>query len=40
VAHTILEEEPLYDLKDIVSALESLSQAYNKFLQVKEEEME
>ena len=40
VAHTILEEEPLYDLKDIVLALKRLNDDFTEFLQVKQEEME
>ena len=40
VAHTILEEEPLYDLREIGQALNSLREAYASFLQVKQEEIE
>jgi hypothetical protein len=38
VKHTILEEEPLYDLKEIVAALNSLGEEYTTFLRVKQEE--
>ena len=40
VLHTILEEEPLYDLSEIVSTLRRLGQTYTSFLQVKQEVME
>ena len=38
VSHTILEEEPLFDLKEIVQALSSLWDEYTSLLQVKQEE--
>jgi hypothetical protein len=35
VAHTILEHDPPFDLKDIIYELERLGKTYTKCLQVK-----
>jgi hypothetical protein len=39
VKHKILEEQTLYDLRKIVTALKRLGQNYTRFLQVKQEVM-
>jgi hypothetical protein len=38
VAHTILEEEPLFDLREISQALGSLWEEYTSLLQLMQEE--
>lgn len=37
VSHTILEEKPLFDLRDINIQLNMLGEAYTSFLRVKQE---
>ena len=40
VKHTILEQEPLYDLREILSGLGKLTEQYTSFLQVKQDEID
>ena len=40
VCHTLLEHQPLYDLRNIIEQLEGLKENYMRFLQVEQEEIE